>query len=82
MEGNGVVLWPDISGPWLGLSSRLAYHSTPLSQLRGLMSIRTISFEYGGLWDESFPGRQMPICLAIHRVWPTCRGPFACQMIA
>ena len=28
VEGTEVVLWPGIVGPWLGLASQLAYHST------------------------------------------------------
>ena len=73
MEGAGVVLWPDIGGPWLGLSCRLAYHSTSPSQLGDLVLIRTISFEYGGLWDESFPellARACTVCPATHRLLP------------
>ena len=28
MEGTEVVVWPGIVGPWLGLASQFAYHST------------------------------------------------------
>ena len=71
-----VVLWPSIVGPWLGLASQLAYHSTSPSQLGDLMSIQTIPFEYGGLWNESFPNFLVRICTVdavTHRLRPMAR---------
>ena len=73
MEGAGVVVWPVIGGPWRGLSSRLACHSTSPDQLGDLMLIWTITFECGGLWDESFPellARACTVSPATHRVLP------------
>ena len=68
-----VVLWPGIVGPWLGLASQLAYHSKSPSELVDFMSIRTLPFEYGGLWNESFPELLVQTCTvdpAIHRLRP------------
>ena len=42
------------------------------------MSIRTIPFEYGGLWDESFLELQYELALLIrpHTIWgPSCDEP-------
>ena len=75
-EGKKSWLWPSIVGPWLGSASPLAYHSTSPSQLRDLMSIRTIPFECGGLWNESFPELLVQSCTvdpATHRLGPTRR---------
>ena len=76
VEGTEVVLCPGIVGPWLGSACLLAYHSTSPSQLRDLMSIRTIPFECGGLWNESFPELLVQSCTvdpATHRLGPTRR---------
>ena len=73
VEGTGVVLWPGIVGPWLGLASQLAYHSTSPTYLGDFMSIWTIPFAYGGLWNESFPELLVRTCTvdpATHRLGP------------
>ena len=75
-RGEKSWLWPSIVSPWLGSASQLAYHSTSPSQLRDLMSIRTIPFECGGLWNESFPELLVQSCTvdpATHRLGPTRR---------
>ena len=54
----------------------LTYHSTSPSKLGDLMSIRTIPFECGGLWNESFPELLVRTCTvdpATHRLGPTRR---------